>query len=212
MATACVLVPQNARPVNRSLFHMLHPQGRQLITGWARRGAGVPHHADASAYFEGFIYVWFALNGWGSCVTGTDLDRDWVDAVAADPELARTFLDSLRDDASSADFLSRFADLWPIFKSSEIRRRGIRVPANCARHQRIDTYLQHEISFEPSCWRQHRDQQVPRDWFHTFKVLYRVRCNLFHGEKTLDSENDRQIVSSAYPVLLHIARVLELLP
>lgn len=210
MTIACTLVPQNARPLDRSLFHRLHPQGRELITGWADRGARVPHHADASAYFEGFIYLWFALNGWGACVTGTDVDRDWVDAVAADPEFARLFGDSLQADTGVLAPVQRFAELWPIFRSSEIRRRGIWVPHDYTREQRVQTYLKNGISFEPSCWEDHPGR-APTDSKHILKTLYRVRCNLFHGEKTLDSENDRQIVGAAHPVLAHILHLLELM-
>ena len=44
---------------------------------------------------------------------------------------------------------------------------------------------------------------MPLDWPHTLEALYRVRCNLFHGEKGLDSEMDALIVSSAFRVLVH---------
>jgi len=211
MTVPCGLI-QNARPLDRSLFDMLHPQGRQLISGWAARGGHVRVDADASAYFEGFIFLWFAVNGWGACVTGTDTDREWVDAVAGDKDLATSFADSLRTDAGFADAGLRFAELWPIFRSSEIRRRGIWLPSDHTRAQRVQTYLENGISYEPSCWRSHTDRSPPMDWTHTFKTLYRVRCNLFHGEKTLDSENDRSIVQGAYPILVETARLLGLTP
>ncbi len=210
MTPPCALQQRNAGPVDRSLFHMLHPEGRRLITRWAERGSGVPDSADASDYFEGFIYLWFAVNGWGACVTGTDRDREWVDAVAGDEEIARPFADLLHADDRFDAIARRFADLWPIFKSSEIRRRAIRVPESYTRPHRVQVYLEHGIPFEPSCWRDHRGDDPPLDWTHTFQALYRVRCNLFHGEKTLDSENDRQIVAAAYPVLMQIVQLLEL--
>ena len=62
MTTPCALQQRNTGPVDRSLFHMLHPEGRRLITRWADRGSGVSDSADASDYFEGFIYLWFAVH------------------------------------------------------------------------------------------------------------------------------------------------------
>lgn len=211
MSAPCTLLPQSPHRVDRSLFDLLHPQGRQLIRAWAARGQNVSEDADASAYFEGFIYLWFGLNAWGSCVTGTDTDRDWINAVSSDEQLAQLFGRSIRDNDHCAAEVTRFADLWPIFKSSEIRRQGIWVPTGATRQQRVRQYLDSNIPFEPSCWHDHRGQRPPADWQHCLKTLYRVRCNLFHGEKSLNSENDRLIVSAAYRVLRQVLRVVELI-
>ncbi len=210
MTAVCTLFNAGSTFVNRSLFDYLHPQGRELIIGWARRGASVPHDGHASDYFEGFIYLWFAVNGWGACVTGTDSDRQWVDELAKDHELAALFAQAIGNESDVRTSALRFAGLWPIFRSSEIRRRGIVVPPDCSRRQRVQIYLENHITHEPTCWQEH-DGKPPLDWGHTFKTLYRVRCNLFHGEKTLDSENDRDIVRAGYSVLLPMARLLELL-
>jgi hypothetical protein len=48
---------------------------------------------------------------------------------------------------------------------------------------------------EPQCYLEH--DAVPLDWGHTLAALYRVRCNLFHGEKARSSENDRVVVARA---------------
>ena len=58
--------------------------------------------------------------------------------------------------------------------------------------------------YEPQCWKRHRDagEEVPLDWAHTLAVLYRVRCNLFHGEKARHSEMDQRIVYLAFRVLV----------
>jgi len=39
-------------------------------------------------------------------------------------------------------------------------------------------------------------------------VLYQIRCNIFHGEKTPGDVNDDRIVKSALPLLKHIAEFL----
>jgi hypothetical protein len=47
---------------------------------------------------------------------------------------------------------------------------------------------------------------MPLDWAHAMKALYRVRCNLFHGEKARTSEDDKRIVTAAYNVLAEVAQ------
>lgn len=54
--------------------------------------------------------------------------------------------------------------------------------------------------FAPRCYLEH--DEVPLDWGHTLAALYRVRCNLFHGEKARSSENDQLVVARAYETLL----------
>lgn len=39
-------------------------------------------------------------------------------------------------------------------------------------------------------------------------VLYQIRCNIFHGEKTPGDVNDDRIVKSALPILKHIVEYL----
>ena len=64
--------------------------------------------------------------------------------------------------------------------------------------------------FEPRCYLAH-EEQPPLDWGHTLAALYRVRCNLFHGEKARSSENDKTVVAAAYSTLLAFAEEAELL-
>jgi hypothetical protein len=52
---------------------------------------------------------------------------------------------------------------------------------------------------------------VPLDWSHTLAALYRVRCNLFHGEKARGSENDRVVVARAHETLLAFLEAMGLL-
>lgn len=196
----------NPRVIRKELFARLHRDGRDLIAGWATRALAEADPDEGPSHFEGFIYLWFAVNGWGACVTETDVDREWVDAVAGDPDLSRTFDGLLHRDPEFRDTAQVFAALWPIFKSSEIRRRRIRIPAHYSRPRRVQAYFNRNLTgFQPSCWQAH-EPRPPLDWAHTFKTLYRVRCNLFHGEKTLDSENDREIVQAAYNVLALFVR------
>ena len=49
-----------------------------------------------------------------------------------------------------------------------------------------------------------RGEEVSLNWAHSLKAIYRVRCNLFHGEKAAHSEMDQKIVSSAFQILLYM--------
>jgi hypothetical protein len=187
----------NPSTIRRDRFDALHPDGQRLINGWVTRGSKKALECHPASYFEAFIYLWFGLNGWGACVAETDTDGEWVEAVASDLRLSQTFQGLLDHDPEFRSAVRAFADLWPIFKSSEIRRKGIRVPPHLTRQERVQAYLDKDLTvFQPSCWKRHNGQP-PLDWAHTLKTLYRVRCNLFHGGKTLDSENDRVIVEAA---------------
>jgi hypothetical protein len=104
---------------------------------------------------------------------------------------------------------AEFAQLWPIFEVKELRRRGIMRFSRLSEGDRetiVNSYLSSGARrFEPPCWKRHRDagEPVPLDWTHTLTALYRVRCNLFHGEKAAHSEIDQRVVSCAFRTLLH---------
>lgn len=64
--------------------------------------------------------------------------------------------------------------------------------------------------YSPSCWEEHAEQngdiEIPVDWPHTLRAIYTVRCNLFHGDKSRTSENDRNLVYKAFRVLATFLR------
>ena len=63
--------------------------------------------------------------------------------------------------------------------------------------------------FAPKCWTENENREdfskIERNWTNTIQSLYRVRCNLFHGEKSLSIRDDREIVSSAFQAMIYIA-------
>ncbi len=77
------------------------------------------------------------------------------------------------------------------------------------RRETVNYYHSHGITaFEPKCWKRHIDsgEDVPLDWAHILKGIYKVRCNLFHGQKSAHSEMDKQIVSAAFLTLVHFVK------
>ncbi len=191
-----------------SRYRVLHKDGKRLITGWFER-AWEARHCEPEESFEPFVFAFIALNAWASCVTGFDRDTQWRNALALDPVVGGDFSRLAADPSSSVSVSAReFRRLWPVFQVQDLRPLGIGpVLGGEERREIVDRYLGHpragSVRFEPGCWRRHRDagEEAPLDWPHTLFVLYRVRCNLFHGEKARHSEMDQRIVSAALRVL-----------
>jgi hypothetical protein len=88
----------------------------------------------------------------------------------------------------------------------KIRQKDVRRWHGGDRPAVVRAYLDAGLRlYQPRCWKRHQDEgeTLPLDWPHTLEALYRVRCNLFHGEKGLDSQMDALVVSSAFRVLVH---------
>jgi hypothetical protein len=201
----------NNRPAARVdlyRFQRLHREGRRLISGWFER-AWQARQCSPEDSFENFIFAWFAFNGWAACVTELDQDRAYIDALMCCPEVTEHFQAALNSpDSGLAQHASNFASLWPIFEVRALRQHGIHTWD--VRHKEraglVEDYLSRGAkSFQPQCWKRHKQagQQSPLDWPHTLSALYRVRCNLFHGEKAAHSEMDQGVVASALQTLLH---------
>jgi hypothetical protein len=202
------------RPAARvELYHFerLHPEGRRLISGWFER-AWQARECSPEDSFEPLIFAWFAFNGWAACVTGRDQDRAYIDALMCCPEVTGHFQAALNSpDSGLAQHASNFASLWPIFDVRALRQRSIHTwhARNLGRTERaalVQDYLSRGATrFQPECWLRHQQaaEQPPLDWPHTLSALYRVRCNLFHGEKAAHSEMDQVVVVSGLQTLLH---------
>lgn len=191
----------NPLPLNR--FWALHPDGRRLIGQWFDR-ANQEHKRTDGSVFEAFIFLWFSFNGFASCVTDLDRDAEIIRKVGNCPSLRDKFLQLRANDPEFDSAVVAFGESWPIFKVQDLRRRGLLHSGFTERPQLIQHYLGGEaVSHEPQCFLYHRDRNeaLPLDWPHTLQAAYRVRCNLFHGEKSPTSEMDQRIVIQAFNVL-----------
>lgn len=214
MTVDCLYCEQAGPATRFSLnrFHALHPDGQRLVRGWFEKA-----HAAMTAddeCFEAFIFAWFAVNGWAACVTGKDRDADYIRALQRSTELAEKFQSLLAGNPQFKSAASEFQRFWPIFKAQDIRRAGHRSPAAADRLAIVQHYFDCDLRvFEPQCWKSHKDagEEVPLDWAHTLAAIYRVRCNLFHGEKSAHSEMDQEIVLAALVVLVMFFRYAQIL-
>jgi hypothetical protein len=186
-------------------------EGKKLIDGWFRR-AWKEFETTPNEIFEPFIFLWFAFNGWAACVTGRDRDFEIIDALAANPKMNEDFDGLLRHQNSklnsNATILSQ---LLPIFDVKTLRHRVPFVPLELGqdRSARVRYYIEHGADrFQPQCWLRHIEsgQTLPIDWSHLLKPIYKIRCNLFRGQKSAHSEMDRRIVSAAFLTLAHFLR------
>jgi hypothetical protein len=193
-------------PIHCSHYFNLHPQGHALIYGWFQRSWRMID-CQGDNCFEAFSYAWFAFNGWASCVTDLDDDYKYIDALKRDQALCQKFSDlAANPDSPFGNYALQFAKLWPIFDAKSLRRQQLIPPYRASRSSVVDYYLSQGINlFEPRCWKRHKDagESIPLDWPHTLAALYKVRCNLFHGQKSAHSEMDQQIVSLAFHTLAY---------
>ena len=70
--------------------------------------------------------------------------------------------------------------------------------------QIIGEYLAHPvINMTPRSSKKHQPQKVS-DKRSLFEAIYQVRCNLFHGNKTLGDPRDRRLVAQGADVIIDI--------
>lgn len=203
----CMELVGNAGEANRfkiDRFRMLHPDGRNLVAHWFTL-AYEQLDCDPDESFEPFICAWIAFNGWASCCTELDRDREIVRALSLSSELVLQFDRSIEESTSFRTIAERFRSYWPVFKAQELRR--LRAPMHMMgdRQGIVTGYFDIGAKkFEPACFRRHAavGEEIPLDWPHVLAVIYQVRCNLFHGDKAPHSEIDRVLVHSGFQILV----------
>ena len=175
---------------------------RSIIEGWFRRATS-NLHAPESECFEPFIFTWIAFNAWAEAVTGLEQDSKWVEAVSRHDFLLGAFANHIQnanDDVTRA--AQDFRRYWPIPKMQDLRRHGSpHWLANDSARERLSLFDRQGVLYEPACARQHVPCSIPLDWEHFIRATYRVRCNLFDGDKSLEHPTDQIIVASAFRAL-----------
>jgi len=206
----CAYTTPSPNPLNFERYRNLHPDGKRLVKQWFDR-ALVENSNQQGSQFEAFIFLWFAFNGFAACVTVVDRDAEIIRKVGNCPDLRRRFIDLQTQEPEFANRTAEFASYWPIFRVQDLRRLSLLHSSHGSRREMVDHYLSIPgAGHEPECYEFHRShgQEIPADWPHTLQAIYRVRCNLFHGEKSPSAEIDIRIVRQAFLVLsMFIQRV-----
>lgn len=169
---------------------------------------------DEDSVFESFIFAWFSVNAWAACVTDLDRDSEYIKRLQRDAALQQIFKDLIAVDSAFAEAASKFQSMWPVFKAQRIRRSNVQAEQGLTRAKTVQHYFDMGVvDFDPDCWKVHHDagEVVPLDWAHTLQTIYRVRCNLFHGEKSAHSEMGRALVLAAFNILVMFFRGAKIL-
>jgi len=189
--------------VDRDLYAHPRPGAKKLIQRWVE---GARRSYRARQHFEAFIYAWIGFNAWASCCcSGVERDSWMLHMLMLDEGLDADF-GHLVTDGSLGNAARHFANQWPIFKASALSdesRRGISDTTDRADVVQIYAQQRPPVERAPGCLNRH-EHQVPADWPHTLAALYRVRNNLFHGQKATFRPRDEAIVKDAVEVLLPI--------
>lgn len=201
-----------ARPLQLEKHRCLHPDGQRLISTWFERAWN--ERLNEQATFEAFIFAWMSVNAWAACVTDEDQDREYMRRLKEDEGLRQRFQRVVNEHPDVRRDAEEFVSLLPIFKAQRLRRAGVHGQDGMTRSELVLHYLAEGImEFEPECaeWHRAHDEPIPCDWPHVIAATYRVRCNLFHGEKSAHSEMDRRIVRAAFLTLIGFFRAANIL-
>lgn len=209
----CFNARKPGKKLSRYRLGLMHTQSRRLIGSWFDKAV---ENQDASPEdsFEPFIYAWFAFNAWAACVTNEDSDSKYMQILIADEGLKGEFDKAMNVSSAFQEAAYLFAECWPIFSVKDLRKSNINPVASDKRSETVKHYLDGgAVGFQPQCWTEHqeRNEACPCDWPHTIAAIYRMRCNLFHGEKTAICPIDQNIVQRAFRVLVQFMQRAELL-
>jgi len=186
-------------------FHEMEP-GAYGVVRTLVANAGEPNQDQ----FLPFVLLWMAFNGWLSAVTDRDRDSKMLADIAAHTKVRAKYDQLINDSATFRTGIEDFERLWPIFDTRAARRSiGISQFRQMDRAAVLACLNPRHIY--PHGWIKSAD--TPPSWEHTLYALYRVRCNLFHGQKTPALERDRALALSAGAVLqtlIEDGRILEL--
>lgn len=201
----------NRHPAQLDVRRFQYLRNGDVIRHWFQRGWQM-HDAGVQNCFEPFIFTWIALNAWGECVTGQESDKDWVRSLALDQSLNDSFSIYLAEPHSggSRNTAERFRAYWPIPRVQVWGRDRSRRPTTNNVKDRARFFDEHRIPCEPACAVQHfdHDEQIPLNWEHFLTATYRVRCNLFHGEKSPYDPVDAEIVCASFQTLVGFMKML----
>ncbi len=137
-------------------FDALHDEGREMVrSGFAL----AKERAERGDWFAAFCFLWMSFNGWTSCVTGGSFDKQMINALRDNEALQHEFSDLMKRSEVFRNDIRMFSSKWPVKKVAPTNIRG--EPP------------------EPQGWS--ADQEAR--WEQLVSAIYRVRCNLFHGNK-----------------------------
>ncbi len=182
--------------MNFDNFMLLDQSVKEIVRGWFL-------HADNGRdEMQRFINLWMSFNGWATCVTEEETDAAMIRAVIEDARMRNAFDTLYERDGYFRPAVDAFVDWWPIYDARSFRKK--------ARQHRVhDIYSREDVRRYAEQW---SIAKSPRNWTagnrpswsETIWAIYKVRCNLFHGQKGMQNPSDVQLVRVTYDVLWHL--------
>jgi hypothetical protein len=175
-----------------SNFRIMDPETRDLVGELLAEGARDP------SVFMSFVHCWMAFNGWMASVTEKETDADMIKAFASDERLMRAFDRVMADFPAFRESVLRFSSHWPVLNVKDARKKvGREAALQLDAEQYRNLCLQKKVKQQPAAWQ----VGIEPSWEQLLRVVYQVRCNLFHGTKSPTNFRDRELVVSSNQIV-----------
>jgi hypothetical protein len=177
--------------VSFSNFRTLDPEtadlARELIENADRQRSS----------FMSFMSLWMGFNGWMESVTGAGHDAAMITAIADNRRVTDAYEQLMHDDDFQRRVLA-FSELWPVLNVRDVRQKlGRDAFWAQERDELFDRCRREGVKMQPLGW---TDRDVPT-WPQLLRVIYCVRCNLFHGAKSPQHGRDCDLVRRSDRIL-----------
>ncbi len=149
-------------------------------------------HAELKgSRFMSFMSVWMAFNGWMASVTGQDTDAKMLNALASNARLTDAFESLMKGSPQFRGYVAEFSDRWPVLNVKDVRKKlGLDAFQRYSRDELIAKGAAAGVKLQPVAW---VENSTP-SWEQLLRVIYQVRCNLFHGVKSPQNHRDSELV------------------
>jgi hypothetical protein len=146
-----------------------------------------------------FMNLWMAFNAWATCVTEKDRDSDMIKALVADGRMRNAFDRLYAREPEFTGLVEEFVSWWPIYDARSFRKKA-RTEDVPQIFERADIHRLAQrwgIKSTPEHWETGNRVQ----WAEVLGTIYKVRCNLFHGQKGMNNEADVALVDITHRLL-----------
>jgi hypothetical protein len=179
--------------VSFNQFHFLDPRAFQVTMELHGR-------ADQREPIIAFVFRWMAFNAWMAAVTGEERDFAMIAALAAEPRMCAAYDQLFESNEEFRLLVEGFAGNWPVLSVSSVRGRlGYDAFRKHSRLELLAACSTAKVKMQPIAWGGGKPS-----WEQLLRVIYQVRCNLFHGEKSEANARDRLLIEASNSILAQL--------
>jgi hypothetical protein len=145
-----------------------------------------------------FVHTWMAFNGWMACVTEEETDAGMVRACASDERLIRANDQIMAGSPTFRESVLSFSSHWPVLNVRDAKKKlGRTAIWDLSADEYKQRCSEKGVKQQPAV----SSAGSTPSWEELLRVIYQVRCNLFHGTKAPGSYRDRQLVLGSGEIL-----------